>query len=104
VAREQGLTEEQVAQISDSYDSSALTTRDRAALRLTDAIIGDPRGLSQGDRRFVAAELSGPEIAELALGVGLFMALSKVLITMGLEPESMDTTVVPTPGSVPRTR
>ena len=42
---------------------------------------------------------SDAEIAELALGVGLFMGMSKVLITLGLEPESMETTVLPTPGS-----
>jgi alkylhydroperoxidase family enzyme len=42
---------------------------------------------------------SEAEIAELALGVGLFMGMSKVLITLGLEPEQMDTTVLPTPGS-----
>ncbi len=42
---------------------------------------------------------SDAEIAELVLGVGLFMGMSKVLITLGLEPEQMDTTVMPTPGS-----
>ena len=42
---------------------------------------------------------SDAEIAELALGVGLFLGMSKVLITLGLEPEGMDTTVLPTPGS-----
>jgi hypothetical protein len=29
----------------------------------------------------------------------LFLGMSKVLITLGLEPEGMDTTVLPTPGS-----
>ena len=35
----------------------------------------------------------------MALGVGLFMSLSKVLITLGMEPEEMGTEIVPTPGS-----
>ena len=39
------------------------------------------------------------EIVELALGVVLFMSMSKLLITLGLEPEEMDTTLTPTPGS-----
>ena len=39
------------------------------------------------------------QIVEMALGVGLFLGLSKVLITLGMEPEEMDTTLVPTPGS-----
>jgi hypothetical protein len=42
---------------------------------------------------------SDAEIVELALGVGLFLAMSKVLINLGLEPEDMPTTLVPTPGS-----
>lgn len=37
------------------------------------------------------------QIVELALGVGLFHALSKTLIVLGLEPEHMPTTVLPTP-------
>jgi hypothetical protein len=37
------------------------------------------------------------QIAELGLGVTLFLALAKALITMGLEPEQMDRTVLPTP-------
>jgi alkylhydroperoxidase family enzyme len=40
---------------------------------------------------------SDAQIVELGLGVGLFMALSKVMITLGLEPENMPTTVLPTP-------
>jgi len=99
VAREQGLTEEQVSDIEDGYEDSDLSARDKAVLALTDAIIGDPRSLSAESREAVRRELSAPETVEVALGVGLFMALSKVLITLGLEPEEMDTTIVPTPGS-----
>lgn len=36
---------------------------------------------------------------ELMLGVGLFLGMSKVLITLGLEPESMPVSVLPAPGS-----
>jgi hypothetical protein len=35
----------------------------------------------------------------MALGVGLFLGMSKVLINLGLEPEDMPVTVMPTPGS-----
>jgi hypothetical protein len=41
--------------------------------------------------------LTPAQIAELGLGVTLFLALAKALITMGLEPEVMDRTVLPTP-------
>ena len=99
MAREQGLTEEQVSEIDEGYESSALSLRDKSVLKLTDAIIGDPRSLTAEAKAELRKELTAPEIVEVALGVGLFMALSKVLITLGLEPEAMDTTVVPTPGS-----
>lgn len=96
------MSEEQVQQIEDDYAASALGERAVAALRLTDAIIGDPRGVTPEVQRALLAAFTEAEIVELALGVGLFLALSKVLITLGLEPESMPTTVLPTPGSAIR--
>ena len=44
-------------------------------------------------------ELGDAGLAELTLGVGLFLGLAKVLITLGLEPEEMPVTILPTPGS-----
>lgn len=66
---------------------------------MTDDLIGLPGRLSADQRQQIRAHFSDAEIAELALGVGLFLGMSKVLITLGLEPEQMETTVVPTPGS-----
>lgn len=70
-----------------------------AALQLTDAIIGHPQSLSEETRRALKANFSDAEIVEMALGVGMFMGMSKVLINLGLEPEDMPVTVMPTPGS-----
>jgi alkylhydroperoxidase family enzyme len=70
-----------------------------AALRLTDALIGMPAPLSDETRTELDAQFSAAEQAELAMGVGLFLGMSKVLITLGVEPENMPTTVMPTPGS-----
>ena len=66
---------------------------------LTDDIIGLPGQLSEEKIRQLRSHYSEAEIVELALGVGLFLGMSKVLITLGLEPEEMDTTIIPTPGS-----
>jgi len=68
-------------------------------LKLTDAFIGDPNQLTEADRKALLDEFDEGELAELALGVGLFFGLSKVLIALGLEPEDMPTTVLPAPGS-----
>ena len=99
MAREQGLTEDQVTEIEDGYEESRLSERDKAAIALTDAIIGDPRRVSPELQARLRAQFSDPEIVEMALGVGLFMGLSKVLIALGMEPEEMETAIVPTPGS-----
>lgn len=70
-----------------------------AALKLTDAIIGYPKPLDEETRAMLKAHFSDAEIVEMALGVGLFLGMSKVLINLGLEPEDMPVTVIPTPGS-----
>jgi alkylhydroperoxidase family enzyme len=97
-ARVAGLNEDAAARIDDAYATS-FDGVERAALELTDAIIGHPGSLSQATRRALEAHLSDAQIVELALGVGLFLGMSKVLINLGLEPEDMPVTVMPTPGS-----
>ncbi len=82
----------------DGYEHT-LADAEVAALRLTDAMIGDPTRLSDEDRSALRAQFSDAQIVELALGVGLFLGMSKVLINLGLEPDDMPTTVLPTPGS-----
>ena len=96
-AREAGLTETKVEQIVDGYEE-VLSPAETAALQLTDAIIGYPQTLSDSSREALKANYSDAEIVEMALGVGMFMGMSKVLINLGLEPEEMPLTIVPTPG------
>ena len=44
-------------------------------------------------------EFSEPELVEIGVGLALVHGLSKVLIVLGLEPEQMEVTVIPSPGS-----
>lgn len=83
----------------DGY-AKHLEPRESLALTLTDALIGDPRSLSASQLEALVGEFDEGELAELALGVGLFFGLSKVLVALGLEPTAMPTTVLATPGSV----
>ena len=94
----QGLGEAVVDDITDGYETSArLTDAEKAVLTFTDALIHDP-GLLTGDAKAaLQRHLTPAQIAELGLGVTLFLALAKALITMGLEPEVMERTVLPTP-------
>jgi len=82
----------------DGYEE-VLSPAETAALQLTDAIIGRPQSLSEESRQALKTNFSDAQIVELALGVGMFMGMSKVLINLGLEPEQMPLTIVPTPGS-----
>lgn len=94
----EGLGEDVVDDIADGYETSGrLTEQEKAALRFTDALIHDPELLTGDARAALARHLSPEQIAELGLGVTLFLALAKALITMGLEPQAMDRTVLPTP-------
>lgn len=86
-----------MARIDDGYQA-AFGPAEVAALELTDAIIGYPGSLDDETRSALKRHFADAEIVELALGVGLFLGMSKVLINLGLEPEDMPVTVVPTPG------
>ncbi len=86
--------------MTDGYEDT-LAPREVAALALTDALVGDPRNLDLAAKDHLLAHFTPEQIVELLLGVGLFLGMSKVLITLGLEPEDMAVTVIPTPGSPP---
>jgi alkylhydroperoxidase family enzyme len=99
VARQQGLTEDIADQIDDGYATSELDDRQKAALRWTDAVLGNPGGIPADVRAGVEQYLTPAELLELTMALALFHGLSRVLISLGLEPEEMETTIVATPGT-----
>ena len=88
-----------MALIDDDHASSALPAHERAALKLADAIVSTPQPLAASDAAELRRHYGDAQVAEIALGIGLFHALSKALIILGLEPEAMPVTVMPEPGS-----
>ena len=100
--REAGLDETVIDEVTDDYARSPrLSAAEKAALRFTDALIFDP-ALFDGDARAdLHRHFTPPQIAELTLAVMLFLALAKVLITLGLEPEGLAITTLPTPAGAP---
>ncbi len=97
-AREAGLDEYKVGKIVDGYEDT-LSPKEILALKLTDQVIGLAQPLGDAMKAELKKYYSDAEIVELTIGVALFLSMSKVLITLGLEPEEMATTVMPTPGS-----
>lgn len=96
-ARAAGLTEDHVELIHDGYEESILSDEEKLVLRYTDAFLVDPRNLDPALAAAMADQFTAPEIVELTLALAMFLGMAKVLISLGTEPEQMDTTIVPTP-------
>lgn len=67
------------------------------ALRFTDHMLTSPGPLPDDLEAEVARRFVTAERIELGVGLGLFHGFSKMLIALGLEPDEMATTVLPTP-------
>ena len=93
------MSEEKIQEVKDGYEK-VLDEKTTAALMITDQLLGVLGTLENENSVIINRNLSREERAEISLGVGLFMGMSKVLIALGLEPEEMETTLVKTPGSV----
>ncbi|MCY4036065.1 MAG: hypothetical protein OXF64_01240 [bacterium] len=83
-------------QIQDGYDHSVLPERLKLALRMADAVILDPSGLSAADQAALTAEFTPAELSELALTVAMAAGFSKAAIAWG-PPPVIPVTEVPTP-------
>ena len=84
-------------EVSDDFASSALPARSKVSLEFTDHMLLRPGPLPRALRAEVDEMFDAAELVELGLGLGLFHGFSKMLIALGLEPDEMDTTVLPTP-------
>lgn len=83
-------------QIKDDYADSNLPDRLKLALRMADAVISDPSGLSEADQKALSEEFTPAELAELALTVAMAAGFSKAAIAWG-PPPVIPVTEVPTP-------
>ena len=83
--------------MDDDHQDADLPERSKAALRWADRCISAPEAPDANEAAAVREHFSDEEIVELTLAAGLFVGFSKLLIVFGLEPEAMDTTVLPTP-------
>jgi alkylhydroperoxidase family enzyme len=91
------LTEEDADRVWDGYSEAELARREVTALRLADAMVVDPRSLTPETKAAILREFGSDGAVELAVSVGTFMSMSKVLIAFGLEPAHMETTVLDAP-------
>ena len=96
-ARAAGLDEADVARIDDGYATSALSPRRKAAIALTDVVLGRAEAVDDALAAALAHEFGAPEIVELAVTAALCHGFSKIAVSLGGAPADMPVTVVPTP-------
>jgi AhpD family alkylhydroperoxidase len=96
IARDEGLTEDRVALITDEFERSALTEQEKTVIRFVDTFLTDPGGLSDPQRRALLEHFTPGQLVELTAGVALFMGFSKIAVALGPPPD-MPTLVIPTP-------
>ena len=99
-ARDGGLSEDLVDEITDAHGSSdALPERWRTALRFVDVVLSArPDEVDPDLRSALLDEFTPAEIAELALTTAIAQGFSKAAVAWGPAPD-IPLTVVPTPGS-----
>lgn len=100
-AREQGLSEELVAQIGDHFEQSALSPRHKLVIRYADVFLTVPSAIDRSLKEEMQREFRDEEIVELTAGLALFMGFSKIAVVLGTAPRDMPTTVIPTPSRRP---
>ena len=82
--------------VDEGFESSALSDQEKTVIRFTDAILAaEPVG-PEVEAALLACFDEG-QVAELGMGVALFLGFSKIAIALGQAPDDMPTMVVPTP-------
>lgn len=93
------MTEDLVEQIGDQWADSGLSERHKAALILADAYLHESGAPTPEQQAQIRAHFTEEQIVEIGATLALVHGLAKVLIVLGLEPEQMPVTVIPSPGS-----
>jgi alkylhydroperoxidase family enzyme len=85
LARQQGLTEELIAEIPRYRDSELLTPREKAAIRYAEVLAGDHRQASQELFDELRTYFTEPEIIDLGWRIVTFVGYGRFIHALGLE-------------------
>lgn len=91
------LPEARLDRVRDGWQASDLSPREKAALRLADALLHVPVELGAEGRRELLERFDDAELVELAAGVAIFMGFSKIAVALGQAPERMPILEMPMP-------
>ena len=85
MAKQQGLTEEQIGELSIYADSEILTPREKAAVRYADVLAGDHTQASQALFDELRQHFTEPEIIDLGFRITAFVGYGRFIRALGLE-------------------
>jgi len=95
VAKQDGLTEERIAQLNSDRMDEGFSPRERAAIAFADAYLGDPSAIAPETSAQIRAEFSKTEIAAMAVALVTFNLSSRCAVSLGGLPESVPVMEVP---------
>ena len=85
LAKQQGLTEEQIGELPSYQDSPLLTARERAAVRYADVLAGDHTQASHALFDELRQHFTEPEIIDLGFRITAFVGYGRFIRALGLE-------------------
>jgi alkylhydroperoxidase family enzyme len=85
LARQQGLTEEVIAEILHYRDSVLLTSREKAAIHYADVLAGDHRMASEELFAELRQYFTESEIVDLGWRIVTFVGYGRLIHALGLE-------------------
>ena len=84
LARDVGLTDEEIARVADGPSAAGWSPPERAMLRAVDELLADAR-VSDVTWAELASQLSDHELMDLVFTVGTYDALAMALLSFGVE-------------------
>ena len=85
LARQQGVTEELIAELPQYEDSVLFTPREKSAIRFADILAGDHRQASRELFDTLRQHFTEPEILELGWRIVTFIGYGRFIHVLGLE-------------------
>jgi alkylhydroperoxidase family enzyme len=85
LARQQGLTEELIAEVARYQDSTKLMPREKAAIHYAEVMAGDHRLASEGLFDELRQYFTEAEIIDLGWRIVTFVGYGRFIHTLGLE-------------------
>ncbi|MCZ6773022.1 MAG: hypothetical protein O7G83_13745 [Proteobacteria bacterium] len=85
VARQEGLTEEEIAEIPRYESSELLSQREKAAIHFAEVLAGDHRQASDALFDELREHFTEPEILDLGWRIVTFIGYGRLIYALGLE-------------------